>query len=103
MPQLPDELYALIAAILGGAAVWIYNQLRQKYSSRPELYEVEKMARVIVTAAREMHELETDAERLAWASDKLQKYLDAVGLSFVDVRAMIEFALEQVKRPTNIE
>ena len=93
-----EELYTLIAVLLGGAIAYVWFYVRYRYAGRPELYEVEKMARVIVVAAREMHELETNEERLDWASAQLQKYLNGIGMGFVDVRAMIEFALEQVKK-----
>lgn len=95
---IDTELIALLTGIIGAALALLYKWLEQKFTNMPSLSDVIDYTMAVVTAARENHDLPDNPARLRWAMEKLQKYLDAKGISrYFDARALVEYALELLK------
>lgn len=95
---METELLTLLLALLGAVFALGYSWAKSRYESLPDFDELVSIAGAIVTAAKENHDLADNAARLDWAMEKLQKYLDAKGISrYFDARAIVEFALELMK------
>lgn len=95
---IDNELIALLTGVVGALLALLYKWLEGKFVNMPSFSEVVDIALSIVTAARENHDLPDNPARLQWAMEKLQKYLDAKGISrYFDARALVEYALELLK------
>jgi hypothetical protein len=95
---METELLTLLLALLGAVFALGYSWAKSRYENIPDFDELVSIAGAIVTAAKENHDLADNAARLDWAMEKLQKYLDAKGISkYFDARAIVEFALELMK------
>jgi len=95
--QIDPELLALLTGIFGALIALAWKWLETKYVL-PKLSDILDEIIAIVIAARANHDLETDAERLDWALNLVEKYLKAKGVDkYFDARAVIEYALEIIK------